>query len=99
MTLCVPLLALTMLQGCSKSSETLPGLYAPTIASSALPDLDVRDQQRCYEPGVIIGEQALVELGRTRVALADCRRKHGRVVKAYVTLQNLNAAPTKEATQ
>lgn len=88
---CVLLLVMTTLQGCATSRSQETAVSAPTIATFALPDLDPRDAQRCYDPGVRADAQALVELGRTRVALADCRRKHGRVVKAYTTLQELNA--------
>lgn len=88
-----------MLQGCLGSTSQLPGQSAPTLASSALPDIPVRDQARCYEPGVNVGEQPLVELARTRVALADCRKRHWRLVQSYLNFLKLHANTKKEASK
>lgn len=46
-----------------------------------MPALDARDATACYDPGV---EGTYSEaLTANRVALADCRRKHGNVVAQY----------------
>jgi len=73
----VKLLALALL--------ILLSLIACGPSSSALlvkaPPLDPRDEAECYDPGV--GAEAISTLGETRVALADCRKKHQNVVEQY----------------
>lgn len=57
---------------CSESSRQ---------AGAPIPPLDPRDSRPCYEPGV--DQNAVKALTDTRVALADCRKKHDNVVRAY----------------
>lgn len=59
--------------GCLGSNETATPYQAPP--------LDPRDEAVCYDPG--IGQEAIDSLGRTRVALADCRKKHQNVISQY----------------
>lgn len=64
--------ALLILSACDPSSKAAP--YKP-------PALDPRDEKPCYDPGV--GTEAITTLGKTRVALVDCTRKHQNVVDQY----------------
>lgn len=72
--------------GCSVfgSVQPKPAPYQP-------PELDPRDKKACYDPG--IEGDALSALGDTRVALADCRKKHENVVDQY------EAVRVKQGTQ
>ncbi len=74
------------LSGCARYAST-PRAASLGIAPFALPDLPARDAQHCYDPSVKAGEQALAELAKTRVALADCRAKHARLIAYYIALQ------------
>lgn len=75
------------LSGCARYASAPTRSTTPSIAPFALPDLPARDAQRCYDPGVKAGEQALAELAKTRMALADCRAKHARLIAYYIALQ------------
>jgi len=67
------LLILQLVSGCFGSNEAATPYQAPP--------LDPRDEEICYDPGV--GNEAIDTIGSTRVALADCRKKHQNVVKQY----------------
>ena len=67
------LLVLTLGSGCLGSNEAAAPYQAPP--------LDPRDEKACYDPGV--GDEAISTLGSTRVALADCRKKHQNIVEQY----------------
>lgn len=63
---------LTLVTACSESDKAAP---------YKAPPLDPRDERPCYDPGVT--SEAIETIAQTRVALADCTRKHRNVVSQY----------------
>ena len=72
------LLATMMLGGCATSGERV--IVAP---AKPLPEAPAELAQTCPDPGVRAGKPALSELARNRVALAQCRDRHERLVTFY----------------
>jgi len=68
---------LTMLAGCAASADV------PVPKPRPLPPLAAADAETCPDPGVREGGNAKTELATNRLAFADCKRRHGRVVKQY----------------
>lgn len=68
-----PIFLLMSVSGCGTSGSF--------VSPVEIPKLDPRTESPCYDPGVEgnYGE-ALTD---NRVALADCRKKHGDAVNAY----------------
>lgn len=78
-----------MLAACSKSEiEQLARSPAPPI-KVAIPDLSPNDKKLCYDPGDPVGIDAIAVIADTRLALADCRLRHQRVVRKYSDAQKL----------
>jgi hypothetical protein len=48
-----------------------------------LPNLPAHLKRACEDPPVKAGDDARRALGRTRVSLAECRRRHGGTVEFY----------------
>lgn len=69
----VAIFLMMFVNACSKSNKG--------TADVPIPRLDPRDEKPCYEPGV--STDALDSLVENRIALAECRRKHGNVVQQY----------------
>lgn len=68
---------LMMLAGCATSGDV------PIPPHRPLPPLAAADKEPCHDPGVKDGAIAQSELATNRLALADCKRRHGRVVEQY----------------
>lgn len=69
-----------MLAGCATSDSAPP---APVPVPRPLPPLAAGDAEPCPDPGVKDGANSKAELATNRLAFADCKRRHGRVVKQY----------------
>lgn len=87
------LLMLVTLTACG-GSETRTAIYtAPPpvvkVVKVPIPDLSPADKKPCYDPGVPAGVDARVILADTRVALADCRNRHQRVVRQHADARKL----------
>lgn len=67
-----------MLGGCATSGERV--ITAPV---KPLPEAPADLVEPCPDPGVRTGKPALAELARNRLALAQCRDRHGRLVDFY----------------
>jgi len=67
--------------------EPVIGLEA--TAAEAIPELSREDARRCYDPGVSEGVDALEIIADHRVALSDCRQRHGRVVAQYAEVTDI----------
>ncbi|MDZ7822997.1 MAG: hypothetical protein U5K75_02425 [Ahrensia sp.] len=85
---------LMMLGGCAISGADFNAraraeaqAVAPAISPQALPDIPALDALACRDPGVTAGQPALNQLAENRLALGECRRRHGRVVNFYKDLQ------------
>lgn len=72
--------------GCALSASKVP---VPAIRP--VPPLSAEDRAACADPGVKDNAAAKAEIGRQRLALAECSRKHGRVVSQYQDLERLSA--------
>lgn len=81
MTRLLALLMLMTLVGCGPSAKSFPNV--PPAPRSSIPQLSSSDASQCRDPGVADGADAKVEIGRQRLALGECSRKHGRVVSQY----------------
>ncbi|WP_168168909.1 hypothetical protein [Shinella sp. HZN7] len=53
--------------------------------------MSAEDKAACVDPGVKDNAVAQAEIGRQRLALAECTRKHGRVVNQYQDIERLSA--------
>ena len=87
---------LTMLSGCGAldSKSTPPSTVdLEATAAAVIPDLSPVDARRCYDPGVPDGVDALEIIAEHRVALSDCRQRHGRVVAQYGEVKSLFFPP------
>lgn len=76
------LVLVLMLAGCASANQGA-GLVRPQ-----LPVLPGELANACGDPGVRAGQPVLNEFGRTRQALAECRRKHRDVVRFYDRLRS-----------
>lgn len=75
---------LMTLSACAGLGNKPPATIPPDEAAALIiPELSAEDARPCYDPGVPDGADALVVIADTRVALADCARRHGRVVDQY----------------
>ncbi len=75
-----------MLAGCALSGNKIP-----VPATRPVPPLSAEDKAACADPGVRDNAIAQAEIGRQRLALAECSRKHGRVVSQYQDIERLSA--------
>ncbi len=90
---------LMTLSACAGLGNKPPATIPPGTATTLIiPELSVGAARSCYDPGVPDGADALVVIADTRVALADCVRRHGRVVAQYRDIQGV-IAPQASATQ
>lgn len=79
--------AATRLIGASFLMMSVSGCFGSSEAAAPYqaPPLDPRDEAPCADPGLT--DEALESLGITRLALAQCRKKHQNVVNQYKRVQ------------
>jgi hypothetical protein len=70
-------LSLATLTGCSLFDEARPAIAV------TLPPMPQSVAAPCRDPGVKAGEPVLSEFAASRLALAECRRKHANAVAFY----------------
>lgn len=73
------------------ASCALSGSKVPVPAIRPVPPLSAEDKAACVDPGVRDHAVAQAEIGRQRLAFAECTRKHGRVVNQYQDIERLSA--------
>jgi hypothetical protein len=91
---------LTMLSGCGASVDNttaVPVVDIDAMVLAALSDLSPEDERRCYDPGVPDGVDALEIIAEHRVALSDCRQRHGRVVALNTEIVGILTQPREKA--
>jgi hypothetical protein len=85
-----------MLNGCAKSgnkSAAPPIVDLEATAIAVIPALSREDKKRCYDPGIPAEVDALEIIANHRLALGDCRRRHGRVVAQYGEIKSVLKHP------
>jgi len=77
--------ALMMLAGCATSDDRIP-----VPVPRGVPPLSAQDEEPCPDPEPKPGADARAEVGRQRLALKECRQRHGRVVQQYHDVEKEN---------
>lgn len=94
------LLVMMTLSGCAglANNPTPPPIIdLEATAAAVFPELSLADAQRCYDPGVPAGVDALEIIANHRVALSDCRQRHARVVAQYRDAKDVLTSTTTTA--
>lgn len=71
-----------MLPACAHFDRNV-SFSGPVVLSAKMPPFDSSLARQVGDPGVRVGENAKVELARTRRALSICQYRHRKSIKYY----------------